>query len=124
LSNPLFLSMKKRYRIKKNSEIDAIFKRRKTRGDSWFSIYFDEDPGASNFRFAISIGKKYGKAHLRNLAKRRIRSIVQIYKNQFIINKLFVIVVKPKASELTYQEMQNKLWILFTKSNIMEKTNE
>ena len=124
MSNPFFLAMKKRYRIKKNSEIDAIFKKKKSKGDAWFSIHFDEDQDADHFRYAISIGKKYGKAHQRNLAKRRVRNIVHELNHQFIKNKLFIVVIKPKEHDLTYKEMQEKLLILFKKSNIMENLHD
>ena len=112
--------MNKRYRIKRNSEIDAIFKQRKVKGDNYFVIYQSEDQQGENFRFALSIGKKYGGAVDRNLAKRRIRMIVSEHKNQFIYNKLFVVVVKPKASELNYQQMKERLSVLFEKSKLTE----
>ncbi|PKK97651.1 MAG: ribonuclease P protein component [Tenericutes bacterium HGW-Tenericutes-3] len=116
--------MKKRYRIKKSSEIDAIFKVKKFKGDGYFAIYQSEDLKADHFRFALSIGKKYGNAVERNLAKRRIRMIVSEHSNQFIKNKLFVIVIKPLAQGLSYQEMKDKLIVLFKKSKVMENANE
>ncbi|MDO9629706.1 MAG: ribonuclease P protein component [Acholeplasmataceae bacterium] len=116
--------MNKRYRIKRNSEIDAIFKVKKVKGDSYFAIYQSDDSEATNFRFALSIGKKYGNAVARNLAKRRIRMIVNELQQQFSKNKLFIIVVKPQSSELNYQEMKTKLTVLFKKSKLMENENE
>jgi len=124
LSGPFFKTMNKRYRIKKKSEIDAVFKIKKVKSDSYFAVYQSDDPNGINFRFALSIGKKYGNAVSRNLAKRRIRMIVSEFKNQFIINKLFVIVIKPQVHELSYQEIKDKLTVLFKKSKIMENTNE
>lgn len=116
--------MKKRYRIKKSSEIDAIFKKKMVKGDSYFAVYQSEDPEASHFRFALSIGRKYGQAVDRNLAKRRIRMIVSELKDQFIINKLFVIVIKPQSSTLSYEDMKVKLHTLFLKSKLMENEHE
>lgn len=115
--------MDKRYRIKNNSEIDAIFKLKKVKGDSFFAIYQSDDPQGTNMRFAISIGKKYGNAVMRNLAKRRIRMIVSDMENQFIKNKLFIIVVKPSVRELSYQEMKAKLTLLIQKSKLTENIN-
>lgn len=116
--------MKKRYRIKKSSEIDAIFKKKNIKGDSYFAVYQDTDLEAKHFRFALSIGKKYGNAVERNLCKRRIRMIIQDLSNQFIQNKLFMIVIKPIAKELEYQEMKEKLTSLLEKSKLMEKAHE
>ncbi|MBN2299699.1 MAG: ribonuclease P protein component [Acholeplasmataceae bacterium] len=115
--------MNKRYRIKKSSEIDAIFKVKKVKSDSCFAVYQSEDANGVNFRFALSIGKKYGNAVSRNLAKRRIRMIVSEVKNQFSQNKLFVIVIKPQSHDLSYKEIKDKLLVLFEKSKLMENIN-
>ena len=116
--------MKKRYRIKKNSEIDAIFKRRVVKGDSYFAIYQADEPMSDHFRFALSIGRRYGNAVQRNLAKRRIRMIVAELNDVLIKSKMFVIVIKPTAAQLTYQDMRTKLHVLLKKSKLMENLNE
>ncbi|MDY0075475.1 MAG: ribonuclease P protein component [Acholeplasmataceae bacterium] len=116
--------MKKRYRIKKSSEIDAIFKQKVVRGDSYFALYQIDDDTKDHFMYALSIGKKYGNAVARNLAKRRIRMIIHDHKNEFIKSKCFVIVIKPSVATLSYQDMKQKLDTLFKKSKLMENTNE
>ena len=116
--------MNKRYRIKKSSEIDAIFKQRVVKGDSYFAIYQSEEPISEQFRFAMSIGRRYGNAVARNLAKRRIRMIISDYKNQIKKSKLFVIVVKPTCAQLSYQDMKTKLTVLLKKSKLMENEND
>lgn len=115
--------MKKTYRIKKYSEIDAVFKKRKVKSDHCFAVYYACDPEAKHFRFAMSIGKKYGNAVERNLAKRRIRMIVSECKDQFGDNKLILIVIKPQAKTLNYQEMRAQLLTLFKKLRLTEKEN-
>ncbi|MDY0294871.1 MAG: ribonuclease P protein component [Acholeplasmataceae bacterium] len=116
--------MKKRYRIKKNSEIDAIFKKRVVKGDSYFALYQSDEQANEHFKFALSIGRKYGNAVARNLAKRRIRMIVAEFKDYMIKTKQFVIVVKPTVVQLSFQEMRDKLIILFKKSKLMENEND
>lgn len=112
--------MNKRYRIKKNSEIDAIFKQKVVKGDSYFAVYQSDDPTNEHFRFALSIGRRYGNAVERNLAKRRIRMIIAELKDVMYKSKLFVIVIKPKAAELSYQDIKSKLTVLLKKSKLME----
>ena len=124
MSNPFFKPMKKRYRIKKSSEIDAIFKNKNVKGDSYFAVYQSEDQDGIHFRFALSIGKKYGNAVERNLAKRRLRMIISENATRFIKNKLFVVVIKPTAKNLDYQEMKLRLTSLLEKSKLMEITHE
>ena len=115
--------MKKRYRIKKNSEIDAVFKHKKSRSDGYFTIYHIEENALDHFRFALSIGKKYGNAVKRNLAKRQIRMIIHSIQKD-IKNKDFVIVIKPNAATLSFLEIKQKLLSLFKKTNITERTDE
>ena len=113
--------MKKTYRLKKKSEIDAVFKPRKAVKNEYFSIYYiptDQE----HFKFALSIGKKYGNAVQRNLIKRRIRMI--IHQNQGTIKRTmqFVVVVHPKSAMLTFSQINEQMIKLLTKANIMEKT--
>ena len=115
--------MKKEYRIKKYSEIDAIFKVKQTKSDGFFSIYQKKDVSEKHFRFALSIGKKYGNAVARNKIKRQIRMIIS--KNQHIIidQHLFVIVIKPKANTLSYSEIETSIESLLKKSKLLENKN-
>ena len=115
--------MKKEYRIKKSSEIDAIFKKKQSKGDPFFAVYTAKDDEDTHFRFALSVGKKYGNAVERNLIKRRIRHIVQELKEQLTCIK-FVVVIKPQAKALTYSEIKNKMHDIFSKSNVMETKHE
>jgi len=116
--------MKKEYRIKKNSEIDAIFKKKIYKSNSYYAIYQSSDPLMSHFRFAVSIGKKYGNAVNRNLSKRRIRMIVTELSNKLKSDVCFVIVIKPKSKDLTYSDMKKNLTDLIKKSKLLENTDE
>jgi len=111
--------MKKEYRIKKNEEIDLIFKQKRSVGNANLVIYYQVN-SQKNFRFAISIGKKYGKAVQRNQAKRQIRSIIQ--QNKLLISQdiNFVIVVKPPLRALDFQLKQQNLINLLIKAHIMK----
>lgn len=111
--------MKKQYRIKKSKEIDAIIKQRKSYGNRFFVVYYKESNN-EHFRFAISIGKRYGNAVERNLIKRRIRMIFQ--NISYNLPKIdYVVVVKPLAKSLNYQEIIIELENLITKIQIKEK---
>ena len=116
--------MKKEYRIKKNSEIDAIFKKKILKSNSYYAIYQSTNPEESHFRFAMSIGKKYGNAVKRNLAKRRIRMIVTEQSNHMKSDVCFVIVIKPNSKDLSYNDMKYQLIELMKKSKLLENTDE
>lgn len=114
--------MKKAYRIKKNNEIDAIVQNKKSVGDKQFVVYYKENTHA-HFRFAISIGRKYGGAVQRNKIKRQIRIILH-NQAKGITPFDYVIVVKKDASTLSYTEIEANILKHFSKFKKAEHMNE
>lgn len=111
--------MKKVYRIKKSNEIQQLIRKRTTVGNGYFILYYTKNHETGNFRYAISVPKKYGNAVERNLMKRRIREIIK--NNVFEHYYDFFIVVKPKAKELHFDEIKKLLEKLFAKADILRK---
>lgn len=112
--------MKRVYSLKSKDELDAIFNDKKSVGNIYFAVYTKKH-ALSHFKYAISIGKKYGHAVDRNLAKRRIRYIVSKYKDRIKNEQSFVVVVKPIAKELKYDDILNSLENLLLKAKLIEK---
>ncbi len=112
--------MQKKFRIKKTSEIDAIFNQKKRVNGKYFNIFYQLSENDS-FRFAISIGKKYGNAVKRNLMKRRIREIIR--KSKDVIKPFdFVVVVKPNSNDLDFETINLEILKLLSKAKITEET--
>ena len=109
--------MKKEYRIKKSNEIQRLMRKRITVGNNHFILYYQENHENKNFRYAISVPKKYGNAVKRNLMKRRIREIIKT--NVFLSNYDFFIVVKQKSNILEFSEIKKELENLFAKAKIL-----
>ncbi len=113
--------MKKAYRIKKSKEIDAVIKNKVSFGNKFFVIYYKENE-ENHFRFAISIGKKYGKAVHRNKIKRQIRMIFQNKKE--ILKKDYVVVVKKEAKNIQFKDIDYYIDNLINKIKETEIKNE
>lgn len=111
--------MKKRFRIKQTSEIDAVFKTKKRVQSKYFNIFYQPN-NLNTFRFAISIGKKYGNAVARNLMKRRLRESIRLNHIDFR-NYDFVIVVKQEAINLDFHQINEQIAKLLLKAKIMEE---
>ena len=110
--------MEKAYRIKKNTEIEAVIRQKTSVGNNHFVVYQAENPQNEHFRFAISVSKKYGTAVERNKIKRRIREIVRLVilssRNDILV------VVKPAAIELDFASIKDELMKLFARAKIIK----
>ena len=98
--------MKKKYIIRKNEEIQEIVKTSKKLVNKYFIVYFRKNDFQYN-RYCISVSKKLGKAHTRNLYKRRIKDI--LIKNNINNSMDYVIILRNAVIGITYEEMQYEL---------------
>jgi ribonuclease P protein component len=110
--------VKKAYRIKKNSEIEALMKHKQSVGNGFLTLYHYDNERNDHFRYAISVPKKYGSAVMRNKIKRRIREIVRPLGIHKQVD--FFIVVKPKANTLDFLELKEMLIKIFARAKIIE----
>jgi len=111
--------LKKKYRIKKNTEIQELMKKKTTVGNSYFVLYYKKNHDNVNFRYAVSVPKKFGKAFERNLMKRRIREIVKT--NNFDKQSEFFLITKLKSKDLTFSEIKDKVEELFKRAKLLEE---
>ena len=111
--------MKKIQRIKKNKEIEAIIKEKKSASSENFVLYTKENHDNKFSRFALSVPKKYGNAVMRNKIKRRARYIYDLesVKKGYDI----FLVVKQKANSLNFESIEKEIKLLFKKSNLLEE---
>lgn len=98
--------MKKKYIIRKNEEIQKIVKSSRKLINKYFIVYFKENELSYN-RYCVSVSKKIGKAHTRNLFKRRVKDILM--KNNINNSKDYVIILRNVVINISYEKMQYEL---------------
>lgn len=96
--------------------------KRNTVGNNYFVLYYQKNHDLKNFRFAISVSKKYGKAHERNLMKRRIREIVKL--NYFKTDIEFFIIAKLKSKTLEFEEIKTSVEDLIKKAKLLRERDK
>lgn len=80
--------LRKSFRVKKEKDFDAIFKKGASVANRKFVIYRLEN-NETHFRVGLSVSKKLGNAVTRNQIKRRIRHVlIQIVINLLIMSIL------------------------------------
>ena len=112
--------MKKRFRVKKEKDFNAIFKEGKSFANRKFVIYRLEN-NEQHFRVGLSVSKKLGNAVMRNQIKRRIRHILIEHKNQLVENVVFVVIARKGVEILDYAEMEKNLLHVLKLSKIYQE---
>ncbi len=107
--------MKKRYIVKEQTEFNHLINNGNCLKNKYFVIYSKKN----NFeydRFGISVGKKIGKAVIRNKYKRKIRSIIDIYRKDYLNRQDYIIILRSRALNLKYEDLKEQLLSLLKKS--------
>lgn len=110
--------MNKEHIIKSNLEFQRIIKKNRPYKYKDYIIYLDKTD-FDNYEFGFSVGKKIGKAHLRNKIKRQLKSIVskKHYQNGFKC----IIIVGSNILNKTYQEMEVNLLEVLSQLNLIKE---
>lgn len=113
--------MQKCYRIKKSQEIEQVMKKGRSKANPYFIVYKYAKNNNDNFRIAISVGKKIGKAVERNKVKRYIRNVTTEHKHEMNPNYDYFVIARKGVKDLDYVTFKEKLEQLYKKMNIIPK---
>lgn len=114
------ISLKKKYRIKKNEEFQEIIKTGKSFANRELVIYYREKKGQPHVRVGISVGRKIGKAVKRNHVKRLIRECMNKMKDQVKPEYDMIIIARNRAVDLDYHGMCKSLQQLLKSQKLMK----
>jgi ribonuclease P protein component len=111
--------LKKIYRVTKEREFQAIYRRGKYKATALFSVHYL--PNRFGFsRIGIVVTKKISKkATERNLIKRRVREIAREMLPKIKGNFDVVISIKKLATEKEYAEIHKELADIFQKAGLI-----
>ncbi len=98
--------MNKKYILRKNEEIQNIIKNSKKEVNKFFIVYYLKNNLNYN-RYCVSVSKKIGKAHTRNLYKRRIKDILMKFKYNNSCD--YVIILRKSVLDIEYDDMKKEL---------------
>lgn len=106
-------------RIKKRAEFSHIYRKKQSKANHYLVIYVKKN-SLDHARFGFSLSKKVvGKAHVRNLYKRRLSEIVRLHWEGF--QAVDVVVVARKAIvDLDYHQLKKEFLKLAERSGIYE----
>ena len=100
--------MKRYEMVKSHEDFNNIINNGKYVKNNYFVIYYINND-SNKYHFGIAVGKKLGKAVIRNKYKRQIRVIIDDNKNNFNKDKDYIIMIKKNCNDLSYQDMHKEL---------------
>ncbi len=108
-------------RIKKRDEFSHIYRRKNARSNACMVIYVKAND-LGHARFGFSLSKKVGKAHVRNLYKRRLSEIVRLHWEGFGAYDVVVVARKP-ITTLDYHTLEKEFLKLAERSGIYDQSH-
>ena len=109
--------MKKKNIVKNKEDFNNIIKNGYCTKNKYFVVY-SIDNNKHYDCFGISVGKKMGNAVTRNKYKRKIRSIIDIYRKYYVNSKDYIIILRSSSLYIDYNEMKDNLLKLLTRKEI------
>ena len=112
------MAIKKAFRVKKNTDFDAIFKAKNSFANRNFVVY-QLNRQQPHYRVGLSVSKKLGNAVVRNQIKRRIRHILR-EKSKNLVSVDFVLIARKGVENLDYQAVRKNLTHILKLSKLLK----
>ncbi|MFS0615332.1 ribonuclease P protein component [Lederbergia ruris] len=113
--------MKKGFRIKKNDDFQAVFKKGKSVANRQFVVYILKKEEQENFRIGLSVSKKVGNAVKRNQIKRYIRQVFHELSPQIKRGNDYVIIARKPVAEMDYHQTKKSLQHVLRLGKVLNK---
>jgi ribonuclease P protein component len=108
-------------RLKSSREFKAVFQQCRKLEDRNFMFYvqFSEDPKLR--KFGVSLGRAVGKAHQRNLLKRRLREIYRVEKERFRGGYQVILIPRRGSADRAYEELKHSFLELSIRAGLLPR---
>jgi ribonuclease P protein component len=111
--------MQRRHRLRRSSEFARLRKEGKRFAGRLMVLSVLETECEKEFQTAVIASKRVGGAVVRNLLRRRLRSIVDGRRASLKVGRRFVMVLRPAAAAATYGELEREWVSLARRSGLL-----
>ncbi|MGL4523253.1 MAG: ribonuclease P protein component [Bacilli bacterium] len=111
--------MKKKFRLKKNEDIQRVIEKGTSFANREFVLYYIDHDMQPFFRIGFSVSKKLGNACERNYMKRRMRQIIQQSHGNIRAGKDYVLIARVAATRLSFEDMERSISHVFRKQRLL-----
>ncbi len=100
--------LSRQFRLTERRDFATVYNRRRMAHTEHLTIYWMQDKRGHRRRFGFVTSKKVGKAHDRNLVRRRLRHICALRIESFIPGD-YIFVARPGSPELSQEHLETEL---------------
>jgi ribonuclease P protein component len=115
-------SFGKSKRLLSSHEFNRLFKSGKRLNLPQLTLVYrvrDSAPAAAP-KLGLSVSRKVGKAHERNLLKRRLREIFRLHQQEISANAELVVIPRKETCEMSYSELENSFLKLLSRGKMVK----
>ena len=108
------------YRLKKNAEFRAVYRKGKSFSNNLLVLYVYRNKKSIN-RLGISVSKKVGKSVIRNRIKRLIKENFRLNIEEIKVGYDLVFIARNLSNGKSYIEIENSMKNLIKKAGLYNK---
>ena len=123
MSQPAF-EFGKNKRILKNHEYRKLYKLGKRLNLPALTLiyrFYDSAQDPKPPRLGLSVSRKVGKAHERNLIKRRLREIFRLHQFEILENAEMVMIPRKELLDFEYFDLELAILKLFSRAKLLKE---
>jgi ribonuclease P protein component len=88
-----------------------------------FLVFYTRKNRTGTNRVGITVGKKLGKAHIRNRVRRRLREVYRLNEALFLPGYDIVVVARGRCVDAPFDQLTNAYLALAKKAGILAEPN-
>ena len=111
-------------RLKGSADFKSVFQRCRKVKDGKLALYVQLGAEEGLRKFGVSVGRAFGKAHERNLVKRRLREIYRVEKARFRGGYQIILIPQRGSAGCPFVELRQSFLCLARRSGLMPRAKD